>query len=401
MKLVFVHGTKIKEDSNGTYYTGGSFSQSLWNRYLSISSELSVIARKDSIVYDSEYARQSFNYFNKEKMYLIEVPNLVSSIKTLFSFKKHKMKNERIKKAVLYNDCVIARLPSSNGNTAINMARKYHKPYLIELVGCPWDAYWNHSWKGKLFAPFMWYVTKKMVKNAPYVLYVTNDFLQRRYPSTGRTINCSDVALPTLDESVLDARLQKIKQMTKNKPVVIGTTAAVDVRYKGQEYVIQAIAELNKQGYNFEYRLVGGGDKTYLQSIAEKYSVADKVIFEGSIPHERVFDYLDSIDIYVQPSKTEGLPRALIEAMSRGCPCIGSNAGGIPELLDNMFIFSSGNVKELATILASFDIEKMIYQAKRNFEMSKGFAKDVIETRRNEFLLSFKKYADKHMRKII
>ena len=133
-------------------------------------------------------------------------------------------------------------------------------------LGCVW----NHSWKGKLVAPFMWYVTKKMVKNAPYVLYVTNDFLQRRYPSTGRTINCSNVALPTLDESVLDARLQKIKQMTKNKPVVIGTTAAVDVRYKGQEYVIQAIAELNKQGYNYEYRLVGG-DKARLQSIAEKY----------------------------------------------------------------------------------------------------------------------------------
>jgi glycosyltransferase involved in cell wall biosynthesis len=135
----------------------------------------------------------------------------------------------------------------------------------------------------------------------------------------------------------------------------------------------------------------GGGDKTYLQSIAEKYSVADKVIFEGSIPHERIFDYLDDIDIYVQPSKTEGLPRALIEAMSRGCPCIGSNAGGIPELLDNAYIFRSGNVKELVTILANFDVEKMVKQAKRNFEFSKGYAKEVIETRRNEF---FKQFAE-------
>ena len=220
---------------------------------------------------------------------------------------------------------------------------------------------------------------------------MTNEFLQRRYPSKGKTIGCSNVALPILNESVLDVRLHKIKQMTKHNPIVIGTTAAVDVRYKGQEYVIQAIAELNKQGYNFEYRLVGGGDKARLQSIAEKYRVADKVIFEGSIPHERVFDYLDSIDIYVQPSKTEGLPRALIEAMSRGCPCIGSKAGGIPELLDTPFIFNSGNVQELANILASFDTEKMIKQAKRNFEFSKEYAKEVIETRRNEF---FKQFAE-------
>jgi glycosyltransferase involved in cell wall biosynthesis len=98
----------------------------------------------------------------------------------------------------------------------------------------------------------------------------------------------------------------------------------------------------------------------------------------------------------VQPSQTEGLPRALIEAMSRGCPCIGSNAGGIPELLDNAHIFSSGNVKELATILASFDIEKMITQAKRNYEFSKGYAKEIIETRRNDFLKEFAEGATKH-----
>jgi glycosyltransferase involved in cell wall biosynthesis len=134
---------------------------------------------------------------------------------------------------------------------------------------------------------------------------------------------------------------------------------------------------------------MGGGDKTYLQSIAENYGVADKVIFEGSIPHEKVFDYLDDIDIYVQPSKTEGLPRALIEAMSRGCPCIGSNAGGIPELLDNAYIFRSGNVKELANILVSLDTEKMIKQAKRNFEFSKGYAKEIIEVRRSKFLQDF------------
>ncbi|MGI6452439.1 MAG: glycosyltransferase family 4 protein [Syntrophomonadaceae bacterium] len=216
-------------------------------------------------------------------------------------------------------------------------------------------------------------------------------------PSTGKTIGCSDVALPTLDERVLDARLHKIKQMTKHKPIVLGTTAAVDVRYKGQEYVIQAIAELNRQGYNFEYHLAGGGDNSFLKFVAERNGVLDKVKFLGPIPHEKVFGYLDNIDIYIQPSNQEGMPRALIEAMSRACPCIGSSTGGIPELLDNAYIFSRGNVKELATILASFDIEKMIYQAKRNFEFSKRFDQKVLEARRNEFLLSFKKYADQDL----
>jgi glycosyltransferase involved in cell wall biosynthesis len=384
MKAMFCCDGPLSRDKYGNYY-GVALNERMFSRYYQITDGLTVAIRTEL---KSDDTIKKLSKINLDNFQVISCPNLSSLKGMLFGrFKLESILYDHINNV----DFLIIRLPSLIGILSIEIARKMNKPFLIELVGCPWDALWNHSWKGKLVAPFMRYATKKAVKNAPYVLYVTTEFLQRRYPSTGKTIGCSDVALPTLDESVLDARLHKIKQMTKHKPIVLGTTAAVDVRYKGQEYVIQAIAELNRQGYNYEYRLVGGGDKARLQSIAEKYGVADKVIFEGSIPHERVFDYLDSIDIYVQPSKQEGLPRALIEAMSRGCPCIGSNAGGIPELLDNAYIFRSGNVKELVTILANFDVEKMVKQAKRNFEFSKGYAKEVIETRRNEF---FKQFAE-------
>jgi glycosyltransferase involved in cell wall biosynthesis len=384
--MLFVHSHQfIKHD--GRYYTSGSLNNKLFERYINIFGVVTVFANQKEVTENDLKQIDDQNKVDNVHLRLMHNKN------NIFEIIKNRNK---VKEAVSENKYIIIRMPSFYGVLAVMYAQKSNKKYLIELVGCPWDALWNHSWKGKLVAPFMWHATKKAVRNAPYVLYVTNEFLQGRYPSTGKTIGCSDVALPTLDESVLEIRLHKIKQMTKHKPIVLGTTAAVNVRYKGQEYVIHAIAELNKQGYNFEYRLVGGGDKTRLQSIAEKYGVADKVIFHGSLPHEKVFDYLDNIDIYVQPSQTEGLPRALIEAMSRGCPCIGSNAGGIPELLDNAHIFSSGNVKELATILASFDIEKMITQAKRNYEFSKGYAKEIIETRRNDFLKEFAEGATKH-----
>lgn len=58
MKLLFVHDTKFKEDITGTYYTGGSYSEKIWNRYLSISSELSVIARKEPYIYSIEDAKK-------------------------------------------------------------------------------------------------------------------------------------------------------------------------------------------------------------------------------------------------------------------------------------------------------------------------------------------------------
>lgn len=383
----FFHDGPVYIDNNGNNYDFSLTDQALY-RYISVVDTLNIIIRTKII---NGMNQTKLSQITLKNINIISVPNLLS-VKGQF-FEKAKAK-KIIENNVQTSDVIFARLPSITGYYAIYFAKVYSKPYLIEVVGCPWDAFWYHSWKGKIVAPFMWNATKQSVKNAPYVVYVTSEYLQRRYPCAGKTISCSNVALQKIDKSVLDQRTHKIKQM--DKPIILGTTAAVNVRYKGQENVIRAISELNKQGYSFEYHLVGGGENSCLKSVSEKYGVIDKVKFLGFLPHENVFDYLDNIDIYIQPSKTEGLPRALIEAMSRGCPCIGSNAGGIPELLDNAYVFSSGNVKELVAILAGFDKDKMIDQAIRNFEYSKGYAKEVIETRRNDFFHKFAESVREH-----
>ena len=392
MKLLFVHDTKFKEDKKGNYYTDGSYSMEVWKRYLSFVDHLSVIARKEQTIYDVDYAQQHFNCFDKTKIEFIETPDLSSSIKSFLDIRKRKIRNEIIKKTVLNCNGVVARLPSSNGNIAIKFAKEFNKPYLVEVVGCAWDALWNHSYKGKILALPNYLAMKKSVKDAPYVIYVTNTFLQRRYPTNGKNICCSDVELPPLEKGILERRLKKIEQMTDKKPIILGTVAAVHVRYKGQQSVIKAIAKLNKEGYNFEYHLVGGGDNSYLKFVAKKYNIADKVKFLGPLHHEKVFDYLDNIDIYIQPSITEGLPRALVEAMSRGCPALGSNAGGIPELLEPKYIFynTRKNVEEICSILKSFDKNSMKTQAKRNYRESKKYAKDIIEERRKQFFMEFR-----------
>ena len=110
MKLLFVHGFKIKEDANGTYYTDGSYGQAVWDRYLSIASELSVVARKELFIYDPEEAKAKFNNFNKEKIHLIEVPDLNKSLKKFLNMKLRKERKDTIRKAVKESDLVIARL---------------------------------------------------------------------------------------------------------------------------------------------------------------------------------------------------------------------------------------------------------------------------------------------------
>lgn len=137
--------------------------------------------------------------------------------------------------------------------------------------------------------------------------------------------------------------------------------------------------------------MIGFGSNERLKAIAETEGVADEVFFHGPLPHDDVLSFMDDIDIYVQPSKQEGLPRATIEAMSRGCLCLGSRVAGIPELLEPQYLFTKGSVSEITDILRNVTQESLLNQAKRNFNKAKEYDRDVLNERRRLFIEEFKK----------
>ncbi|PGZ63126.1 glycosyl transferase [Bacillus cereus] len=387
MRVLFCHDGPLRIDEYNNYY-GVAHNDETFRRYYTIADELAVVIRVNKT--SKNEAEKNLSKITVSPFDVVECPNLSSS-KGMLSGKK--MAEKIIEEEIIKSDYVVVRLPSIIGSVAVDIARKLQKPYLIEVVACPWDAFWNHSLKGKLVAPFMYYATKKRVKSASHAVYVTNEFLQKRYPTKGKSTNCSNVALKEFDDETLRERLEKIEKMDSEDKITLGTTAAVDVRYKGQQYVIEALGKLKKQGIsNFEYQLVGGGDQSYLKTMAQKYDVIDQVKFLGPMPHDRVFKWLKAIDIYVQPSKQEGLPRALIEAMSRGLPAFGAKTAGIPELIEADFIFSNSrkNIQEICMILKKFDKQIMRKQAMRNYTESQKYDKKNIEERRGRFFKEFK-----------
>jgi len=132
------------------------------------------------------------------------------------------------------------------------------------------------------------------------------------------------------------------------------------------------------------------GDGIYRESLARQAAalgIAERVIFSGLLSEEDVRRRLDESDLFVLPSRAEGLPRAMIEAMARGVACIGSRVGGIPELLDADCLVAPGDEEGLALAITDMLMHpnRRHRIAQRGYAKAKEFHASVLGERRRRF----------------
>lgn len=376
MKSVFYHDTKFKYDNKVRYYTSSGLTNNIFQKYIDSFGSLTVVARKEPV--EKDFNKTAYNHIGHHDITFNCINKL--TILSLFLGKDRKL----IKRALHDADFAIIRMPSIVGISAWLEVKKSKKPYMVEMVGCPWDALWNYGkLKYKLAAPVIYLINRLVIRRSSNVMYVSSNFLQERYPTNGNAYSCSDVELPELVQRNLKERIRRIESMDIKTPLKIGTVANVNMKYKGQDYVIKAIAALQQQGFVFHYYLVGGGDKTYLTKIAHEYHVEKRVHFMGSMAHGDIFDFLKELDIYVQPSNAEAVSRVILEAFSTACPVIGSSTGGTPEIVDSRYVFKRKDSNDLANrlslISSSVELHK---QAIRNFNEASLFSSNKLDSKR-------------------
>ena len=381
MKTVFVFDTVLLKNKKNNYYAQTLTYDFFKNRYLEFCDEMIISTRNKEI---EEFTEQNIGYRKtngkKVTVYPIksykDIPDIIKNKKKIIS---------EMDKIVKNCDNLIIRMPSVLGLFACKSARKYKKNYVVEMVACAWDGYMNHArFGGKILAPIMYLKTRYAIKKAPNVLYVTEKFLQKRYPNSNNNIGCSDVVIDEIDKSYMDKKRKQLEK-TNCKELKIVTVASVQLKYKGQEYVMKAISCLKKVGFDIKYYLIGGGNNERLKKFVKKYNVEDNVIFKGSFPHDEIFKLLSEMDLYIQPSLQEGLPRAMIEAMSVGMPIIGSNTGGIPELIDHKCIFKKKDTKKIISMVKNIDNNFLVEQSEKNYLYSKKFYNKNLYTKRKSF----------------
>lgn len=106
---------------------------------------------------------------------------------------------------------------------------------------------------------------------------------------------------------------------------------------KGHEYLIQAFREVTGKHPNASLLIVGDGDiRAHLEDQVLQLGLSDKVIFTGTVLGVEYNNLLQAIDIYVQPSVFEGLPRTILDAMYMGKTIVATDVNGNREAIEHM-----------------------------------------------------------------
>ena len=117
-----------------------------------------------------------------------------------------------------------------------------------------------------------------------------------------------------------------------NDSFVFGTVARMALN-KGQSYLITAFAKVKQVIPEAQLVFIGDGRLRRELEAQAAETAPDSIHFLGH--RADIAGPLRAMDAYVQPSiGSEGLPRAILEAMAAGVPCVGTMAGGIPEIIN-------------------------------------------------------------------
>ena len=377
MRALFVHDHTFTRTADGTYYSPGKLPFETWRRYTEVFGQLDVLARV------TEGDATSVHRMNRSSGPGVTFHGAPTAARA----------RKRLVTALLDStDAVIARLPSRLGLLAGTAALDRGIPMAVEVAGCARDAYRFHgSLLARLYSPIAWLRTRSLVGRSPFALYVTDEYLQRLYPSAGITSNVSNVALPPPSDAILSERLTKVQR----RPTSLGMVGGLGTSYKGWAVAIRALRRLRGSHPELELRILGGGDPEPWLRQAQRAGVAAVVHFDGLLPAgQPVFEWLDQRDIFLLPSQTEGLPRALLEAMSRAIPAVASAVSDVPALIDSRFLHAPSSAEDLVRVLTPLlsSAELRAEAARSNHSRAKDFASPVLNERRQAFWREFADY---------
>lgn len=267
-------------------------------------------------------------------------------------------------------DIIHAHSPSLNGISALRAGRKFGIPVVYEVRALWEDAAVDH---GTFQEGSLKYRTSRLIEtnlfkkvDALFTICggLKGEMISRGISDDKITVipNCVDTGFFSTceyDEEIAE-------RFNLRGKTVFGFIGSF-YNYEGIDLLMDSYLKMLQKRNSISLFLVGDGpEKDVLYNKAEKAGLTDHVIFTGKVPHEDIKKYYSVIDVLVYPRKKMRLtelvtPLKPLEAMTMGKVVVGSNVGGIRELITHDkdgFLFKAGDVNELSSLLVELIDDK-------------------------------------------
>lgn len=383
MKLTVFASARVEHGEDGHYWTSSSVGYEFWTRYLTVFDEVNLAVR----VKTSPNNGRELKQVDGPNVRVTPLPNYDSVTSLVLGMRSVR---NAVFRSIGPTDAVSFRMPVDAAGVVARRFAGQGRPYGVEVVGDPSEVLGpgaNAHPLRPLLRRFYTEQQKRTVRAAAAAAYVTERQLQERYPA-------DPVAFRTHFSSVILDDRWFLKNgrwfaQSSEKPLRIVFVGSLDQPYKGLDVLLDAVALSRSSGADLDLTVVGDGRlRKSMEDRADRLGIGRAVHFHGRVQgEEQVRRCLDQADLFILPSLTEGLPRAMIEAMARGLPCIGTSVGGIPELLTPEYLVPPNNAAALAAKIreVSSDAERLSRMSEANIRRSSEYGAAELGVRRDAF----------------
>ncbi|MGC3024522.1 glycosyltransferase [Burkholderia sp. DN3021] len=277
---------------------------------------------------------------------------------------------------------LMIRFPGNVATLALAMCWMTRRPFSAEIVADPEDYFRKGASNHPLRAVAKWIhcrSTASAARRAQTVRYVTDAYLQAKYPARSKAdaFGFSDACLPDALYTARDPHSWR-----HAGPLRMINVSMMHNPSKGHAVLLEAVSRLKRKGVAVTLTLVGDGVlRNGLEALATSLGIADRVSFRGLVSSESACALVAEHDLFILPSLQEGMPRAMLEAMAVGTPVLGTDVGGIPEVLPASDLIRAGSVDAVEAGIEALARERtqLVDMSARQQAKASGFAYSALQ----------------------